>query len=168
MKCENCNKEHCGSYGSGRFCSSRCARGFSTKQKREEINIAVSKKMQGRKTNSYFFTDEDREKAKKAIKIHGSYKKFSKDEFISYVLCENGSRWNGNKIKESMFEFGMKEEICEECGQEPSWNGKTLSLQLHHIDGNRYNNNIENIKIICPNCHTQTETFAKKNVGRYT
>jgi len=47
MKCENCNNEHDGSYGSGRFCSIKCARGFSTKNKRKEINEKVSKKMQG-------------------------------------------------------------------------------------------------------------------------
>lgn len=43
--CENCGIEHKGSYGSGRFCSSKCARGFSTKQKRKEINAKVSKKL---------------------------------------------------------------------------------------------------------------------------
>jgi len=45
MKCENCNNDHDGSYGSGRFCSSKCARGFSTKEKRKEINKKVSKKL---------------------------------------------------------------------------------------------------------------------------
>lgn len=47
MNCENCNNEHDGSYGSGRFCSCKCSRGFSTKAKRKEINDKVSKKMQG-------------------------------------------------------------------------------------------------------------------------
>lgn len=49
MKCENCNNEHNGLYGSGRFCSIRCARGMATKQKREEINKKVSVAMTGRK-----------------------------------------------------------------------------------------------------------------------
>ena len=43
MICENCEKEHNGSYGSGRFCNNICARGFSTKLKRKEINIKVTK-----------------------------------------------------------------------------------------------------------------------------
>jgi len=43
MNCENCNKEHDGTYGSGRFCSSKCARGFSTKEKRKEINKKLRK-----------------------------------------------------------------------------------------------------------------------------
>jgi hypothetical protein len=49
MICENCNSEHLGEYGSGRFCSIKCARGFSTKNKRKEINEKVSSIMSGRK-----------------------------------------------------------------------------------------------------------------------
>jgi hypothetical protein len=45
MNCENCGNKHDGTYGSGRFCSSKCARGFSTKTKRKEINQKVSKKL---------------------------------------------------------------------------------------------------------------------------
>jgi hypothetical protein len=48
MFCENCNINHNGAYGSGRFCSIKCARGFSTKNKRSEINKKVSSKMSGR------------------------------------------------------------------------------------------------------------------------
>ncbi len=47
MNCENCRKEHSGEYGSGRFCSCKCARGFSSKEKREEINRKVSLKLKG-------------------------------------------------------------------------------------------------------------------------
>ena len=47
--CENCNQEHNGTYGSGRFCSSKCARGFSTKAKRKEINEKVSTKINANK-----------------------------------------------------------------------------------------------------------------------
>lgn len=45
LACEKCNKEHNGSYGSGRFCSSKCARGFSTKANREDINNKIRKKL---------------------------------------------------------------------------------------------------------------------------
>ncbi len=53
MKCENCGNEHDGSYGSGRFCSSKCARGFSTKAKRKEINEKVSKKLKKEKKKNF-------------------------------------------------------------------------------------------------------------------
>ncbi|MBN2837760.1 MAG: hypothetical protein JXM74_03310, partial [Fusobacteriaceae bacterium] len=47
MICENCKREHDGSYGSGRFCSQKCSRGFATKSKRKEINEKVSKSLKG-------------------------------------------------------------------------------------------------------------------------
>lgn len=52
-----------------------------------------------------------------------------------------------------------REYICELCGQLPEWNGKTLTLQVDHIDGRHYNNVRENLRFVCPNCHTQTETW---------
>jgi hypothetical protein len=51
---------------------------------------------------------------------------------------------------------------CAECGQEPFWNGKKLTLDMDHIDGDRGNNVIENLRLLCPNCHTQTETWGRK------
>jgi hypothetical protein len=62
MKCECCDTEHDGTYGSGRFCSSKCARGFSTKNKRQEINAQVSKSLTGRKLE-----EEHRKKAIDAL-----------------------------------------------------------------------------------------------------
>ena len=75
MKCENCNNEHDGSYCSGRFCSEKCAKSFSTKLKRKEINKKVSDKLKGRSTwNKILFTilcpichDEFRPKRRKQI-----------------------------------------------------------------------------------------------------
>lgn len=56
-------------------------------------------------------------------------------------------------------------ENCEECGLSNEWNGKKLTLQMDHIDGNADNNNLENLRIVCPNCHTQTPTYGSKNKG---
>ena len=58
--------------------------------------------------------------------------------------------------------FGEK---CSECGQENSWNNKRLVLQLDHIDGNSDNNFPSNIRLLCPNCHSQTENFGSKGKG---
>lgn len=57
MICENCNKEHDGSYGSGRFCSCKCARGFSSKEKRHEINEKVSKTLLKRRELGLYKTN---------------------------------------------------------------------------------------------------------------
>lgn len=54
---------------------------------------------------------------------------------------------------------------CKECGIGEEWNGKTLVLQLDHMDGNSDNNQISNLRLLCPNCHSQTENFGSKGVG---
>lgn len=54
---------------------------------------------------------------------------------------------------------------CAECGVSNSWNNKPLSLQLDHIDGDATNNEKENLRWLCPNCHTQTDTYGNKNKG---
>lgn len=58
-----------------------------------------------------------------------------------------------------------REYKCEVCGQEGEWAGKPLSLQLDHIDGNSDNGMPCNLRLICPNCHTQTDTFGSKGCG---
>jgi endogenous inhibitor of DNA gyrase (YacG/DUF329 family) len=56
-------------------------------------------------------------------------------------------------------------EYCLECGQDSIWNDKPLVLQLDHIDGNSDNNFPYNLRLLCPNCHTQTDTFGSKGAG---
>lgn len=53
---------------------------------------------------------------------------------------------------------------CEVCGIS-EWNGKKLSLEVDHIDGVHYNNIIENLRLVCPNCHSQTVTYKARNKG---
>ena len=53
---------------------------------------------------------------------------------------------------------------CSECGIN-EWNGKHLPLQMDHIDGDRNNNTIDNIRWMCANCHSQTETWGSRNAS---
>lgn len=58
-----------------------------------------------------------------------------------------------------------QENKCLSCGISTEWNGKPLVLHLDHIDGNRENNSIENLRCLCPNCHSQTETWSRIKGG---
>lgn len=55
---------------------------------------------------------------------------------------------------------------CAICGQGPEWNGKPLTLPIDHIDGNFKNNSPENLRFLCPHCHTQTETWGSKRLAQ--
>ncbi len=68
------------------------------------------------------------------------------------------------KLKEKLFKEGLLKEICSECGLGPMWEGAPIVLQLEHIDGDHYNNEITNLTILCPNCHSQTPTWCGKSV----
>lgn len=65
---------------------------------------------------------------------------------------------SSGKLKEKLLKEGLKENRCEICGL-TEWQGKPIVLQLHHIDGNHKNNNLSNLQILCPNCHSQTENY---------
>jgi len=67
------------------------------------------------------------------------------------------------KLKNRLISEGMKYNICEICGIS-EWNNKPLNMELDHIDGNKTNHNIDNLQILCPNCHAQTPTYRAKNI----
>lgn len=70
---------------------------------------------------------------------------------------------NGNRLKKRLFEAGLKQPICELCGQDEIWKGKKMSLILDHIDGDRENNELKNLRIVCPNCNATLDTHCGKN-----
>ena len=61
-----------------------------------------------------------------------------------------------------MIEAGIKYS-CQECGISNMWNNKTITLQVDHINGNFLDNTINNLRFLCPNCHSQTATYAGKS-----
>ena len=89
------------------------------------------------------------------------FKPFAKKYGLEDALVENSPYKNSNSLKKRLFKEVIKTKQCEECGI-VEWNGKEITLELEHINGNNTDNRLENLKILCPNCHSQTTTFRNK------
>lgn len=70
-----------------------------------------------------------------------------------------------SSIKKRIIKENLLAYQCSQCGIS-DWRGNKIVLQLDHIDGCNTNNSLENLRLICPNCHSQTDTFTGKNVKR--
>jgi hypothetical protein len=68
------------------------------------------------------------------------------------------------QLKKRLLDHGLKERRCEMCGLE-SWNGHPIPLELDHINGRREDNRLENLRVLCPNCHALTPTYRGRNIG---
>ena len=68
-----------------------------------------------------------------------------------------------NKIRKKILQEGIKPHRCERCGL-TEWLGQPIPLELHHIDGDRLNNELSNLQLLCPNCHALTDNYRGKNI----
>jgi hypothetical protein len=144
------------------------------------------------KYNKYELTKEQIEEAilnTQSMAAAAKYLGVSRNKFRAYadkysLFSPNQAGkgiWKGvsYKNKEDVFTEGKlprsvlikwlkrtREWKCECCGLS-EWNGKELTLEIHHIDGNPNNNVINNLQILCPNCHSQTDNWRSKNIKGY-
>ena len=86
-----------------------------------------------------------------------------------------GQGWNKNNFDYSRFQYGKVIKItsalpaitalrghkCEQCHL-TQWNNQPIPLEIHHIDGNHLNNNLDNLQLLCPNCHALTDNYCGK------
>ena len=95
-----------------------------------------------------------------------AYKTHSKTQRPLEEILQKNTKFQGTKLLLKLFEAGLKQRKCEKCGI-TEWNGEPISLQIHHKDGDITNNELENIGVLCPNCHSQTKNYAgRKTKGR--
>lgn len=94
----------------------------------------------------------------------GAWNKGRKIKSVSYqkapiqqILIENSPHTNSGKLRARLIKEGLKESKCEICGC-------TESLELHHINGNHQDNRLENLQILCANCHRKTNNFRGKGI----
>jgi hypothetical protein len=92
-------------------------------------------------------------------KIHN----WSPSKTFEEVFTDTGFHYSHREMKKRLLKSNVLEYKCygENCGIN-SWNGKKLSLHLEHINGNSTDNRVENLTLLCPNCHSLTPTFCRK------
>jgi hypothetical protein len=151
-KCKCCNVNNAikySKYSNGEFCSTKCARSYSTKGKRNEINKRVSEKLIGRNVKRSISKErwkeiyEKRKKHYDNVILNADYHTLSFERLKKRIVLEQ----NG---------------ICDKC-KLSEWLGEKIPLELEHIDGNHNNNERDNLKALCPNCHSLTPTWRGRN-----
>lgn len=82
---------------------------------------------------------------------------------LEEILIKDSSYSNRAALKLRILDAKLLEYKCALCGNIGEWQGQSLSLQLDHKNGINNDNRLENLRFLCPNCHSQTETYAGKN-----
>lgn len=91
------------------------------------------------------------------------YKQIKPAKPINEVLIKD-SYHNSNHLRTRLLNEGIKERKCERCGNS-NCEGFPISLELHHVNGDKFDNRLENLQILCPNCHALTHNYRGKNKG---
>lgn len=149
--CPKCDVEH---HKPGIFCSRKCANSkvwsIADKQKK---SAALLGKISPNKGNRYSLSKEVLLNRSRLTKITNELK-------IASLPWEKLSRIGKRKRL-----LGEQNNKCSICGIPSIWNNRPLTLQLDHVNGNHADNSKENCRMICPNCHTQTDTFGSRNAS---
>ncbi len=77
-------------------------------------------------------------------------------------ILRRGTVYQSNKLRKRLLREGVLEPKCSSCGG-VEWRGGLIPLELDHVDGDKTNNQLDNIRLICPNCHALTPTYRGKN-----
>ncbi len=156
-KCKYCNSELSYEHRELKFCNQSCAAKYNNEIREQSsiiiwncLNCGCEKKTIKHKQSKFCSAE--------------CYNKFKVNQKITKWL-DGDKSWNGQlpgRVKKYIANIrGYK---CEECGIS-EWNNKPITLECDHIDGNSENNILGNLRLICPNCHSQTSTYKAKNKG---
>lgn len=157
FKCNECSKEfdHQRALNAHQVAHKKIKR-YSVSRKKKETEYFTclncrTKKEVGSSTRNMFCSNT----------CSGEYQRKQANEQI-----KNGEVLGFSVMRRYLFETRG---VCEECGITDTYNGKSITLHCDHIDGNSDNNALDNLRLLCPNCHSQTDTWCgrnKKNASR--
>jgi hypothetical protein len=193
MKCEKCEKEHDGSYGSGRFCSVECARAYSSSKVDKNktkivqcidcgVNLEVSLHASGKqckcddcrrdiKQNNIYCLNCEKRLSSKRNKYCDQKCQHEHLQILYIKDWKSGKKTgvsgrNGTSKRLRKYIIEKYDNKCSKCGwnEVNEYSGNT-PLELEHIDGNWKNNKEENLTLLCPNCHSLTGTYKALNKG---
>lgn len=97
----------------------------------------------------------------------GQYKGGQFEYRPALYYIENNISISSHKLKTKLIRDGLKPDCCEKCGIS-EWFGVKLPLELHHKNNNHYDNELDNLEILCPNCHSIQQGNSGANVGKYS
>lgn len=169
-----------------KFCSKSCAASYNNKgrQRSFESRLKTANKLTGKRKFSIYdwdwtsiqqyydegFSTRDCYKKfefsyniEKEARNNGLFRTRPPQKFdLQAALVENSTSMRG-QVKKYLIKDGVLKNECSNCGQPPIWDDKPLVLVLDHENGINDDNRIENLRLLCPNCNSQTETFCKGN-----
>ena len=114
----------------------------------------LSKKIKEYQINTFHFSKEPHNKGKL------SHKRKCAKQIL--VLKKSGNRERAFRLRRALIESNIAYK-CNQCQINSIWNNKELRLEVDHINENFLDNRIENLQFLCPNCHSQTDTWCGKN-----
>ena len=152
--CKKCNKEFVVQKGFANYCSSKCknSRELSAIHK-SKISESIKKRWKDGFFDSIDFGAINRGEEKINKNKETWTKKYSD-------MLSNGEPIHYQTIRRLLFK--QRGYFCEICAVS-EWVEKKITLEIHHIDGDSKNNDVKNLQILCPNCHSQTDNFRSKN-----
>jgi len=95
--------------------------------------------------------------------LKGKNHKWNTNKRLLEEVMVKNSDYSRDRLKKRLIKNGMLKEICAICGQLTEWKGKKLVLVLDHINGVNNDHRLENLRLLCPNCNSQTKTFCGRN-----